>query len=1101
VSAGPELAALLAPLVAACSTPEGADRLLRDLGVLTTPSAPAPLPEELTELAGAAQATIDAVLALDDPGVTAAERTLGLATALADLFDAVAALAAVDPADVAAMAPPFDIPGLWPLLAERVPGWLLVRWLRARHRQVFDPLALLGVVGEDRGAFVFDLDRLAEVAGDPGRALSDAVAADPGVLLAPLRRLFDGSGATTGTPELIIEGQSIALNHDAEPRRPGRLDLAVPAAPGLPGLTASAERVEAAAGPGLAITVEGLDRVPGGIELGNGWSVAVEGGAGVGGAVLGAGWAEPLDSTATLGSAAVELAGRPPVPWALLGDPGATRVELGALTLGLGGDSLTSAPAVAVEVGTDGLRLVIVPGDGDSFLASLLGGDIVVELALAGRWSPEDGLSVDGAAGLTVYVATSITLGPLTISGLTITLSVGGGVVALVITTEIGGAVGPVSASVHGMGLRVELLSGDASGPGIIRLGPVSLAFSFEPPDGACLNLELESVKGGGCLFFDRELGRYSGVIELELLGVGICAFIIIDTKALASGEWSMFFALFIDISAIQLGFGFALTGVGGLFGFNRVLDTAALEAGVRSGALDTVLFPPNPIDDAPEIIAELSALFPPSDGRYVFGPVVRLAWGTPPLIEGVLGIVLSMPDPTIVAVLGSVSAVLPTEDVGLVEIHLDVAGVLDAAAGTLSIDASLHDSAIVGFALAGDMAVRSSFLDQPSFLMAMGGFHPGFEEPVGFPILRRLSLGLSAAPVLDISFECYMAVTSNSVQFGSAFHLSAQIAGFGIEGGASFDALIEFSPFRLATRVGFYVAITAAGVDLAGIWLEASVEGPNPWLVVGTARFKILGFEEHVRIDEQIGGRTIEPAIDPADLLTELVAALSDEGAWSVVASTSPGVVVSGEPPPEDELVVLPDGILAVSQRAVPLGIELDKAGDAPLGAHDTFEVEPATGSLTSTGTVHDWFAPGYYFELAAGERLSSPSFERLESGIEFGGGEVIAGDPKPGTLDFEEILRDPELDEESVPLDVKHLDQDGRLELLTTMAGGGATGGYQIAADPDPVTLAASAFAVTHRNTGDVVFRAGGWSAAHQSDAGRRTATTVVPSWEAPP
>ncbi|ROO87573.1 hypothetical protein EDD29_5186 [Actinocorallia herbida] len=1102
MSLAEELAALVAPLIDALAGPDGADALLRELGVVTAPAAPPAVPEQLAALATTAQTTVDALLALDDETVPAAERTAGLVTNLAALADAFADLADLDESAVADLAAPFDAPALWSFLADALPGYLLTRWLRDRHGTAYELMRLVGVVSAADGAPPgFDLDRLAA-------ALSDAAPwaealADPGALAGPLRRRLDAGGVTAAPPAWPVGGPEGEA--EAEAPAPGgeRVTLSLPGSrPGVLGLTGAFEAVDTVDGPGLAITVEGLDRVPGGIDLGGGWSVAADGGPGPGGAVLGAGWAEPLDGEAALDSAAVELAGRPPVPWALIGEPGATRVELAALTLGLGGDSLISAPSVVFEAGTDGLRLVIVPGDGDSFLASLLGGDIVVELALSGRWSSADGLGIDGAAGLTVRIATSITLGPLTISGLTIALSVGGGVIALVFTTEIGGHVGPLSASVHGMGLRVELLDGDAGGPGTIRLGPVGLAFGFEPPDGACLNLELETVKGGGCLFFDREPGRYAGVIELEMLGVGICAIVIIDTEALPSGEWSMFFALFIDLPAIQLGFGFALTGVGGLAGINRDLDSDALAAAVRSGGMDTVLFPANPVEDAPQVIAELSAIFPAEQDRHVFGPVVRLAWGTPPLIEAELGIVLSLPDPITIGLIGSVTSILPSADTDLVALNLDIGGGIDAAAGTLWIDAELHDSHIVFFALTGGMAVRSGFAGRPSFLMALGGFHPGFDAPDDFPALAPLSLAISAAPVLDIGFSCYLAITSNSVQFGSTFHLSAQVAGFGVEGGASFDALVEFSPFLLSTRLGWYVVVRAAGVDLAGVWLEASVEGPNPWLVVGTASFKFLGFEEHVRIDERIGSRQPESAVAPVELLEELTAALATEAAWSTVAGTSPGVVVAGTEPRPDELVVLPDGVVTVAQRVVPLGVRLDKAGDAPLGVHDTFTVEPGAAALTGSGAVHDWFAPGYFFELAAGDRLSSPSFERLQAGIEFGGGEIVAGTARPGTLEFEEILRDPELGEDRVDLGVVDMAGDVRSGVLTMTADGDATrGGFQIAADPEQATIQGPAYAVVHRDTGAVQGRAATWSAAHQSEVGRRTSTVVVPSWEAPP
>jgi hypothetical protein len=532
----------------------------------------------------------------------------------------------------------------------------------------------------------------------------------------------------------------------------------------------------------------------------------------------------------------------------------------------------------------------------------------------------------------------------------------------------------------------------------------------------------------------------------------------------------------------------------------NRTLDTLALEAAVRSGGLDAVLFPDDPIGTAPQLIDQLGALFPAGDGQYVFGPVVRIGWGTPTLIEAVVGVVISLPDPIVIALIGTIGAVLPTEDLPLVVLHIDVAGVVDAQQGTVSIDSSLHDSWVVGFSLSGDMALRADFTGVPSFLMSMGGFHPGFEpiELDAFPTMRRLALGISAAPVLDVHFECYFAITSNSVQFGAAFTLTAQIDGFGIDGGTEFDAVVQFSPFLVVTHLGFHVRITAAGVDLAGVWLDARVEGPNPWYVVGTARFSILGLEQRIRIDQRIGDPVPEPTVETADPLALLREALGTDDAWAAVATRSAGVVLA-DAGSEGELAATPDGTVVVSQRAVPLGIGLDKLGDAPLGDCDAYTIEPAAGSILSTGAVQDWFAPGYFFELSNTEQLSAPSFELLDAGIAFGGDEPVGGPDLVGTLDYEQILRDPELDQDNVDLGPLALPVGAGVRMATVRPTRPGTG-FTVAADPDPVRLADSAWLVTQRNTGDVLARAGSWSGAHQSAAGRRTTATVVPTWESP-
>ena len=49
----------------------------------------------------------------------------------------------------------------------------------------------------------------------------------------------------------------------------------------------------------------------------------------------------------------------------------------------------------------------------------------------------------------------------------------------------------------------------------------------------------------------------------------------------------------------IPLGFGFTLTGVGGLVAVDRTVDVGALQAGLRSGSLDAMLFPSDAVKPA----------------------------------------------------------------------------------------------------------------------------------------------------------------------------------------------------------------------------------------------------------------------------------------------------------------------------------------------------------------------------------------------------------------------------------------------------------------------------------------------------------------------
>ena len=99
--------------------------------------------------------------------------------------------------------------------------------------------------------------------------------------------------------------------------------------------------------------------------------------------------------------------------------------------------------------------------------------------------------------------------------------------------------------------------------------------------------------------------------------------------------------------------------------------------------------------------------------------------------------------------------------------------GIIDFDRGEISIDASIYDSVIAAFAITGDMALRLRWKDNPAFVVAVGGFHPGFTPPADFPSLNRLAISLATGDNPRLRLEAYFALTSNTVQFGAGFELA----------------------------------------------------------------------------------------------------------------------------------------------------------------------------------------------------------------------------------------------------------------------------------------------------------------------------------------
>jgi hypothetical protein len=963
-------------------------------------------------------------------------------------------------------------------LGARLFDYLLATYLERRSPSLYALLALVGLIRETSvpavGAVPASIrreilwDRVAQLT-DPAALFADAYGwgsdnLDAGPLLARLADLL----WATGLPARYQPG--------ATARDDGYLEVGWVLDPdtgdSILGLRAQTAPRQGDELPGVALLPTTPSTVSYDADLGGGWQLSLT-------LTAGADTGYQLAIRPTTG-ADLQMTGGQPTGWELsaelavsksvttngrtilFGSADASRFEVQTVSLRGFAESGSEATDVGVEFTVHGGRLVVASADGDAFLRSVLpGGGLTADVEFVLGWSTSAGLYLAGGAGLQVTLPLDRPVGPITLVSLNLeAASATGGQLELTGALTAALSLGPIAASIDRVGITAL----------ITTTPPFALSSAFKPPDGIGVGLDVGVTSGGGYLYIDPSAGSYSGVLDLQLLSIGIDAVVIIDTRAPDVGDWSMFFALFLDLSSLQLGFGFTLLGVGGVAGINRAIDVDALGAVVRSGSLDTILFPADPVADAPAVIDEFRSIFPPAEGSYVFGPIVKIGWGTPTLVEADLGVVIQLPDPVVVAVLGTVSAVLPTKDVDLVVLNLDVTGVVDVGAATLAIDASLHDSHVVGYALSGDMALRAGFGDEQSFLMALGGFHPLFDPPADFPDLRRLSLGISAGDELRVDFQCYLALAPNSVQFGADFVLDAQVLGFAVHGSCGFDTLVQFSPFEINTSVHFGVSITAAGVDLMGVMLHTWIEGPNRWHVIGTATFEVLGLPKDIRIDELIGPAESEPPVQAPDLLTDLVTALGSADAWAVVGGDDAAVTFVADAAPSGQQAATPDSLIEVRQTLVPLGLTLDQFGHAPVGAYSTFDM--ATSDGRAAQDLQDWFAPGYFLTLSSADKLEGPSFELMRSGLSFGGGDPAAGKAVTVDTGYRSIILDPELPEADAT--------SGYTAVLATPAGVPAlartAGGFSAAQDVTVGTVAASYRLVD--GTGSTLAHSASWA-----------------------
>ena len=676
----------------------------------------------------------------------------------------------------------------------------------------------------------------------------------------------------------------------------------------------------------------------------------------------------------------------------LLGSTTGTRLEIRHFRLSGEAGLLMDAQEYGLLAEVGEAAIVVAPEDGDGFLSTILPADgLRTNFDLALGWSNRLGLYFRGSAGLEAQLAVHTALGPLLIKTVYLSIRAAGENLETAVAATASVQLGPIEALVERVGLKATFTFPAEGG----NLGVADVSLGFKPPDGIGLAVDGGGFKGGGFLRFEPDHERYAGVLELEyqerieLKAIGLL------TTRLPGGDsgFSLLIIITSEFTPIQLGLGFTLNGVGGLLGLNRTARVERLRSGLRDNTLRSILFPENIIANADRILSDLRQVFPPQDGRFLFGPMARIGWGSPTLITVDLGLLIEVPQPVRVFILGVARALLPDEEAKLLQLQVNFLGEIDFERELFAFDASLFDSRLLSYTLSGDMAVRLKWGgSDPNFLLTVGGFHPAYDPPpLALPVLRRLTVQLLSGKNPRLTLETYFAVTSNTVQVGARLELYAAAGKFNVYGFLSFDALFQFNPFYFIAEVAAMLALRMGSKSIASIKLELTLEGTTPWKARGTATFKLCWFIKiKVRFNKTFGEER-NTRLDDVAVLPLLQAALSDSGNWAAGFPTGRHQLVSVKEidAAGDQVVAQPFGVLEISQRVVPLGVEVQKFGNQQPADGNRFSIEkvrigePDDAEAVGISGVQEQFAPVQFFEMTDSEKLSGRSFEHYEAGV----------------------------------------------------------------------------------------------------------------------
>lgn len=632
---------------------------------------------------------------------------------------------------------------------------------------------------------------------------------------------------------------------------------------------------------------------------------------------------------------------------------------------------------------------------GDSFIGTLLPGLQESEsFDLGVTWDSRHGVSFAGGAALQATIPLRAKLPIVKFDALHLVITPNGDTttVGIELSADVSASLlGVIDVTVHRLGVLANLHIAGPPPADAIAIGPLGATIAFKPPTGAGLTLNLAGViNGGGFLGIDNTKGQYSGVFSVNVIGLGVTAIAIINTRP----DFSLLAVLAADFRpvGIDVGYGFTINAVGGLLGLHRSADLQALSEAVRTDAISNLMFPADPVANAPRILSDLERMFPPVQNQFLVGPMLQVGWGKPAgMIALSVGLIIEVPDPKL-AIIGVLKVLVPPLEIALLQIQVSFVGSVDFSQKFLRFDASLFDSRLQLYALEGDMAARLRWGDKPTFAVSVGGFNPRYVPAADLDILPMRRVSTNLLPLVDnprLRMESYYAVTSNTLQHGARVEIYAAAEGFGIQGYLGYDLLAQISPLHFEASFGGAIAVIAAGEQIMSLGLDLVLAGPAPWHVQGGVHFKILLAKFTLGIDETFGS-TDAPRVPEFNVAGEFDRQLANAHNWTATLPGQGQLLVTlrpNIPVNEGEILAHPAATLEFSERAIPLKVTLQRFGAAkPVGA-TRFDINGMTAGgddlAIAPNAVKSDFAPAQFFDQTDDEKLSTPAFVPLDSGV----------------------------------------------------------------------------------------------------------------------
>ena len=356
-------------------------------------------------------------------------------------------------------------------------------------------------------------------------------------------------------------------------------------------------------------------------------------------------------------------------------------------------------------------------------------------------------------------------------------------------------------------GLSVDVIDLGVSIPLNTLLHPETWTLDLR---GLAVSLDEPGVSiGGGLAKSATSPVEYDGMLTATIAELG--GITVVGSYARPSDAQGGYTSLFVFVALdIPLGgppFLFVL-GLGGGVGINRELQVPDI-SGVESFVLVAAINDDSLANDPMTALLQMGQLMPPRRGAYWLAAGLRFS--TFALVTTTAVVYVALDRGVEIGVLGISRMALPDPDIALVSIELALKARYSSAESLLSIQAQLTDNSWLfdpSCQLTGGFAFFMWFA-QSQFVLTLGGYHPAFQPPDGFPSVPRLGFHWEVSSLIVIKGEAYFALTTSCVMAGgrleAVFDAGAVRAWFD----AHADFLVAWDPFAYNIDIGISVGVS----------------------------------------------------------------------------------------------------------------------------------------------------------------------------------------------------------------------------------------------------------------------------------------------------